>query len=272
MQTLWQDVYFGVRLLLKNPGFTAAVVITFAIGIGANTAIFSVVSAMLLRPLPYPEPDRLVMVWERRIKEDARNLVSVADFRDWRERNRVFENIAAQIGVTFDLTEGSDPKRIRATGVSPSYFEVLGFKPMLGRSFLPEDELPGAANVAVINHTLWQSHFNADQSIIGRTISLSGASYEVIGVLPPSFPFPDENLGLWVPFKMLPQARLNRGSHSLRVFARIKSGITLQQAQADMERVGAELMREYPAENTNHTAFVIPLHEELVSGEGGDIR
>jgi predicted permease len=272
VEELWQDVRFGVRMLLKNPGFTAAVVITLAIGIGANAAIFSAVSAMLLRPLPYPEPDRLVMVWERRIREDARNLVSPADFCDWRERNRVFENIAAQTGIWVDLTEGSEPKRIRAGAVSPSYFDVLGVKPMLGRSFMPEEELPGAANVAVINHTMWQSRFGADRSIIGRAISLNGESYEVIGVLPPSFPFPAEDLGLWVPFKISSETRLNRRGHSLRVVARIKSGITLQQAQADMERVGAELMREYPAENTNHTAFVISLHTELVNGEGGDIR
>jgi predicted permease len=271
VEELWQDIRFGVRMLLKNPGFTAAAMITLAIGIGANTAIFSAVSAVLLRPLPYPEPDRLVMVWERLIREDGRNLVSPADFCDWRARNRVFENIAAWNGISVDLVEGSEPERIRAGRVSPSYFDVLGVKPMLGRSFLPEEELPGAADVAVINYGLWQRRFGADRSIIGRAISLSGEPYEVIGVLPPSPIFSGES-GLWVPLKISPQGRLNRTGHSLRVVARLKSGITLQQARADMERVGAELMREYPAENTNHTAFVIPLHTELVSGEGGDIR
>jgi putative ABC transport system permease protein len=272
VESTLQDLRYAVRTLAKNPGFSLIAIIILALGIGANTAIFSAVSAVLLRPLPYPEPDRLVMVWERHIKEDLRNVVSVADFCDWRERNRVFENIAAQIGITVDLTEGGEPERIGATGVSPSYFDVLGVKPMLGRSFLPEEELPGAANVAVINHTLWQRRFGADRSIIGRTISLSGESYEVIGVLPSSSRYGNEDLGLWVPLKILPQARQNRLRHSLRVVARIKSGITLQQARADMERVSAELMREYPAENTNHTAFVIPLHAELVSGEGVDIR
>jgi putative ABC transport system permease protein len=267
IEELGRDLRYGARMLVKNPGFTLVAVITLALGIGANTAIFSMISAVLLRPLPYPEPDRLVIVWEKLIKENSNNVVSPADFRDWRERNRVFENIAAQSGASVDLTEGSEPERIRAAAVSPSYFDVLGVKPMLGRSFLPEEELPAAANVVIINHSLWQRRFGADRSIIGRTISLSGASFEVIGVLPSSSVFSEET-ELWVPLKI----SRDRLGHSLRVLARIKPGITLQQARADMERVGAELMREYPAENNNHTTFVRPLHEELVSGESGDIR
>ncbi|HEV2668237.1 MAG TPA: ABC transporter permease, partial [Blastocatellia bacterium] len=268
LEELWQDLRYGARMLVKNPGFTVVAVITLALGIGANSAIFSAVSAVLLRPLPYPEPDRLVRVWERLIKENSRNVVSAADFIDWRTRNRVFENIAAYTGTSFDLTEGSEPERISAERVSSSFFDVLGFKPMLGRSFLPEEELPGAANVAVISHSLWQRRFGADRSIIGRTISLSGQSFGVIGVLPPSPP----TATMYVPLIISPQERLNRGSHFLRVIARLKPDTTLQQARADMERVGAELMREYPAENTNHTALVMLLHTELVSGEGGDIR
>jgi putative ABC transport system permease protein len=271
LEDLWQDMCYGVRMLVKNPGVTLVAVITLALGIGANTAIFSVISAVLLRPLPYPEPDRLVMVWEKRTRENHNSTVSPADFRDWRERNQVFENIAAQIGTSVDLTEGSEPEQIRAAGVSASFFDVLGVKPILGRSFLPGEELPGAANVAIINHTLWQRRFGADSSVIGRTISLSGGSVEVIGVLPSSPIFSGET-ELWLPLRISPQGKLDRLGHSLRVFARLKSGITLQQARADMERVGSELMREYPAENNDHTTFVIPLHTELVSGEGGDIR
>jgi putative ABC transport system permease protein len=268
VESTLQDLRYAVRTLAKNPGFSLVAIITLALGIGANTAIFSAVSAVLLRPLPYPEPDRLVRVWERHIKEGANNVVSAPDFIDWRARNRVFENIAAHMGTSFDLTEVSEPERIGAAKVSSSFFDVMGFKPMLGRSFLPEEELPGAANVAVISHSLWQRLFGADRSIIGRRISLSGQSFEVIGVLPP-FP-PTETV--YVPLIFSPQERLNRMGHFLRVFARLKSGITLQQARAEMERVGAELMREYPAENTNHTAFVMSFHTEVVSGEGGDIR
>jgi predicted permease len=268
VESTLQDLGYAVRTLAKNPGYMFVAIITLALGIGANTAIFSAVSAVLLRPLPYPEPDRLVRVWERLIKEDARNVVSAPDFIDWRARNRVFENIAAHRATSFDLTEASEPERIGAAKVSSSFFDVMGFKPMLGRSFLPEEELPGAANVAVINHSLWQRRFGADRSIIGRRISLSGESFEVIGVLPPSPPAET----MYVPLIFSPQERLNRGGHFLRVFARLKSGITLQQARADMERVGAELMREYPADNNNHTAFVMSFHTEVVSGEGGDIR
>ncbi|MBO0722240.1 MAG: ABC transporter permease, partial [Blastocatellia bacterium] len=192
VESTLQDLRYAARSLARNPGYTSIAIITLALGIGANTAIFSAVSAALLRPLPYPEPDKLVTVWERLIKENGRNLVSDADFYDWRERNRVFDNIAAQVGITFDLTEGSEPERINGSRVSSSYFDVLGIKPMLGRSFRPEEELSWAANVVVINHNLWQSRFGADRRVIGRTISLSGESYEVIGVLPPSFPFPAE--------------------------------------------------------------------------------
>ncbi len=269
MQTLWQDVRFALRRLLKKPGFTAAAVITLALGIGANTAIFSVVSAVLLRPLPYPEPDRLVMVWEKRIREGVNdNAVSPADFRDWKARNQVFEKIAALNEITLDLSWENEPELIAAGQVSASFFDALGVKPMLGRGFSAEEEQAVRNRVVVMNHSLWQRRFGADRSVIGRMISLSGASFEVVGVLPPSFRFPNEELELWIPFDLSSQGMQSRLNHFLSVFARLKPGITLQQAQAEMERVGAQLIQEYPQENDNHTAFVIPLREQLV----GDIR
>ncbi|MGH9755420.1 MAG: ABC transporter permease [Blastocatellia bacterium] len=269
MQTLWQDVRFGLRMLLKKPGFTAAAVVTLALGIGANTAIFSVVSAMLLRPLPYPEPEKLVMVWEKRMREGANNnAVAPADFRDWKARNQVFASIAAFIETTLDLTEGNEPDRVDVGQVSASFFEVLGVKPMLGRGFLAEEEQPGRNHVVIVNHDLCQRRFGADRSVVGRTISLSGASFEVAGVLPPSFRFSNEELALWIPLDPNTQGMQTRTNHFLSVYARIKPGLTFQQAQAEMERIGAQLMREYPQENDNHTAFVIPLREQLV----GDIR
>jgi putative ABC transport system permease protein len=269
METLWQDLRYSARSLAKNPSFAVIAVITLALGIGANTAIFSVISAVLLRPLPYPEPDKLVMVWEKRIREGVNdNAVSPADFRDWKARNQVFANIAALTETTLDLTEGDEPERVVAGQVSASFFDTLGVPTALGRGFLSEDEQPGRNRVVVMNHELWQRRFGADRSVIGRTISLSGAPFEVVGVLPPSFRFPNEELALWIPLNPAAQGMQTRVSHFLSVFARIKPEMTFQQAQAEMERIGAQLMREYPQENDNHTAFVIPLSEQLV----GDIR
>ncbi|HKQ73275.1 MAG TPA: ABC transporter permease [Blastocatellia bacterium] len=269
MQTLWQDLCFGFRMLLKKPGFTAAAVITLALGIGANTAIFSVISAVLLRPLPYPGPDNLVMVWEKRIREGVNdNAVSPADFRDWKARNQVFANMAALTDIALDLTEGDEPERVAVGQVSASFFDTLGVPAALGRGFLAEDEQPGRNRVVIMNHELWLRRFGADRSVIGRTISLSGSPFEVVGVLPPSFRFPNEELALWIPLDPSAQGMQTRVNHFLSVFARIKPEMTLQQAQAEMERIGAQLTREYPQENDNHTAFVIPLREQLV----GDIR
>jgi putative ABC transport system permease protein len=266
LERLWQDLRFGLRMLRKNPGFSLIVILTLALGIGANTAIFSVVSAVLLRPLPYPEPDKLVMVWEWRIREARKNVVAPADFLDWRARNQVFTNIAAKNEISVDLSEGNEPERVRAGLVSASFFEVLGIKPMLGRVFLAEEEQAGRNRVVIMNHDLWQRRFGADRNIVGRRISLSGVSVEVIGVLPPSFRFPSESLALWLP--LVTTGQQTRSNHSWEVYARLKPGVTLAQAQVEMERIGAQLRQEYPQENDNHTAFVIPFREEI----SGDLR
>jgi putative ABC transport system permease protein len=269
LETLLQDLRFGLRMLCKNPGFSLIAILTLALGIGANTAIFSVVSAMLLRPLPYSEPDKLVMLWERHIREGSNNnAVAPADFRDWRARNQVFTHIAALVETSLDLSEGNEPERVATGQVSASFFEVLGIEPMLGRSFLAEEEEAGRNRVVVMNHDLWQRRFGADRNIVGRRISLSGVSVEVVGVLPPSFRFPNEELALWLPLDAHAQGMQTRLNHFLSVYARLKPGVTLAQAQAEMERIGAQLRREYPQENDNHTAFVIPLREQLA----GDLR
>jgi MacB-like periplasmic core domain len=209
---------------------------------------------VLLRPLPYPEPDKLVMVWERRIQQGSKNAVAPAGFLDWRARNQVFTNIAAKIEIPVDLSEGNEPERVAAGLVSASFFEVLGIKPMLGRGFLAEEEQAGRNGVVIMNHDLWQRRFGADRNIVGRRISLSGVPVEVVGVLPPSFRFPNEDLALWLPLVIT--GRPTRLFHSLAVYARLKPGVTLSQAQAEMERIAAQLMQEYPQENDNHTAFI----------------
>ncbi len=269
MQTLWQDLRYGARMLAKKPGFTLVAVLTLALGIGANTAIFSVVNAVLLRSFPYQEPDRVMMVWEKRVRENKNdNVVAPADFTDWKTRQQVFEGMAAQIETTLDLTGDGEPERILAGNVSASFFNVMGVKLALGRDFLPEEEQPGHNQVVILNHSLWQRRFNADPQIIGKKITLSNVPYEVIGVLPPSFWFPNQELALWYPLDFTTQGMRTRTSHFLNVFARLKPGVTLEQARAEMERVGAQLQQEYPEENQYHSAYVIPLREQLV----GDVR
>jgi putative ABC transport system permease protein len=272
MEWFIQDLRFGVRMLVKNPGFTLIAVLTLALGIGVNTAIFSVVSAVLLRPLPYSEPDKLVMVWERRIREGSdNNAVAPADFRDWRARNQVFANMAAMFAIPLNLSEGNEPERVTTGLVSASFFEVLGVKPMLGRGFSAEEEQAGRSRVVIMNHDLWQRRFGADRNIVGRRISIDGAPFEVVGVLPPSFRFPNKELALWVPLDANAQDMQTRLSHFLSVYARLKPGVTLEQARADMERIGAQLSQEYPQENENHTAFVIPLREEVARNLGAPL-
>jgi putative ABC transport system permease protein len=260
MESLLQDLRFGVKMLFKNPGFTLVAVVTLALGVGVNTAIFSVVSAALLRPLPYPEPDKLVKISEWRIREGVKNVVAPADFLDWRARNQVFTNIAALNNISVDLSGGNEPERVRAGLVSASFFEALGIKPALGRGFLAEEEQAGRDGVVIMNHDLWQRRFGADRNIVGRRISISGTPVEVVGVLPPSFRFP-EAVELWLP--LVTSGQQTRSNHSLEVYARLKPGLTLSQARAEMERIGEQLRREYPQDNENHTAFVVPLREEL---------
>ena len=186
------DLRFAVRQLLKNPGFTTVAVLTLALGIGANTAMFSVVSSVLLRPLPFKDPDRLVMVWERNVKKGYEmNHAGVATFLDWKAQNNVFESMAAfGIDEALSLTGDHEPERVTAVPVSANLFEVLGVNPTLGRTFRVEEETPGGDQVVILSHGLWQRRFGSDPNLVGKTILLDGRSYLVIGIMPPGFVFP----------------------------------------------------------------------------------
>ena len=192
MHAFFRDARFAVRLLVKQPGVTVVALLTLAIGIGGNTAIFSAVDALLLRPLPYHEPDRLVKVWEKRAAEGVLdNVVAPADFLDWARMNTVFEDMAAYVGITADLTGVGEPIRLAAGGVSPPFFDILRVQPALGRSFRREEATPGRHRVVILGHSLWQSRFGSDPAAVGRTISLNGVPHEIVGVLPADFEFPD---------------------------------------------------------------------------------
>jgi putative ABC transport system permease protein len=265
MDTLIQDLRYGVRALLKNRSFTAIAVLALALGIGANTAIFSVVNAVLLRPLPYQDPDRIMTVlYEDRIP------VAPAEFLDWKEQNHVFENIAAAQYWQPNLVIKDHPEQLWALNLTADMFTLLGVKPILGRTFLSNEDQPGNHLVVVLSHRLWQRSFGGDPAIVGQTITLDGESYTVIGVMPPDFrfaPFWATRAELWAPLNLAPRINDRRGS-SLRVFARLKSGVTREQAQAEMATIKQRLEDQYPESKKSFSLSVDPLHEIVV----GNIR
>lgn len=263
METLWHDLRYGIRMLLKCPGFTAVAVITLALGIGANTAIFSVVNAVVLRPLPYPEPNQIVRLWEY-FGQDAtrRTHISAGEFVDYRERNRSFQGVAAFILASASLTGVGDPERLSAAVTSVSFFPILGVQPILGRTFLPEEEQLGRNNAVVLSFGLWQRRFGADAKIIGQTLTLNGRPRTVVGVMPPSFRYP-EGADLWLPLVLTPEMLRpeRRHSRSLEVIARVKPGVTIQQADAEMKSI----VKDFPAQPG---VTLIPLHQQVV----GDVQ
>ena len=274
LETFWQDLRYGARMLLKQPGFTAVAVITLALGIGANTAIFSVVNAVLLRPLPYEDPDRLVVIWGTH-PHVGREVASLPDFVDWREQCRSFELMAATTsrsfervppGWNFSLTGGEEPERLIGDYVTDDFFTVLGIPPVLGRSFLPEEHRPGGPHVVVLSHGLWQRRFGSNPDIVGRAITLNGQDHTVVGIAAPHLWFPGST-DLWIPLAM-DEAKAFRRSDFLSVIARLKPGVSGAQAQAEMNTITARLEQQYPQTNSGWRADLVPLHEQMV----GDIR
>jgi putative ABC transport system permease protein len=265
---LWQDLRYAARMLARSPGFTAIAVLALALGIGANSAIFSVVNTVLLRPLPYKNPDALVMVWDEQAHLGfPKDTPSPANFLDWREQNTVFEGMAAMIQRSFNLTGAGEPERLDGRRVSANLFSLLGVEPQLGRAFTAEEDKPGS-RVVILSYGLWQRRFGGDATIIGRALTLNAEAYTVIGVMPRSFQFPTQRDQLWVPIAFPADEAAQRGSHYLEVVARMKPGVTLQQAQAEMSMIAARLEKQYPEQNMRVGSVVTPLHEEVV----GDIK
>ena len=261
VETLLQDVKFGARTLLKNRGFTFVAVLTLAVGIGANTAIFSVVNAVLLRPLPYRDPARLVTVLH-----DGWKPVSPANFLDWREQSRSFESVAAAQSWSLTMTGRERPEQLNVLQTSAEMFQVLGVDAALGRTYAAGEDQPGREQVVVLGHRLWQRSFGGDRNVVGQQVMLDGASYTVIGVMPPDFqfaPFWATHAEAWLPLNLGERVNDRRGQ-SLRVFARLKPDVTREQAQAEMEAVTKRLVEQYPRENEGLTVSVDPLHEKVV--------
>ncbi len=263
-----RDVTYAFRTLRRAPGFTAVVVTILALGIGANTAVFSVVDAVLLRPLPLAAAGRLVCVWEENLPLGwPQDTPAPANFVDWRARNRVFTDMAALQGVIYAITGEGAPEEVEGNPVTANLFPVLGVSPILGRQFTPEEDRPGARKVALISYGLWQRRFGGVASVLRRDVRLDGVPHRIVGVMPRGFAFPERS-DVWIPIGFTSRQLAIRDNHYLRVFARLKPGITLIQARRDMARVAAELARDYPATNTGLGAVVVGLREQMA----GDAR
>jgi putative ABC transport system permease protein len=269
LETLLQDLGYGARVLRKNPGFTAVAVLTLALGIGANTAIFTVIDAVLLQPLPYPDPSRVVWVTEF-MPQSGRDTVLTPEYAAWEKVEKIFDHFGAFSTTRgINLTGGAQPERIMAGHVTPSFFPVLGVKPALGRTFLPGEGRPGHDRVAVVSHNLWRGYFNADPNVLGKSLILDGASYSVIGVMPRQFIHPGAGgEGVWLPYAAPPGAeRPGSAMDIVDVIGRLKPGVGLEQAQAALEVVTRRMDNQYPPPWSRRHASahvsLIPLHDWL---------
>ncbi|HET9530390.1 MAG TPA: ABC transporter permease, partial [Blastocatellia bacterium] len=259
METLMQDIRYGVRMLIRGRGVTIVALVTMALGIGANAAIFSAVNAVLLRSLPYREPDRLVMLWQNNPQlQLGFDLLpaSAANFADWRDQSQAFETVSIISTAQFVLTDMGTPERVGGAAVSHTFFDLMGARPVLGRAFLPEEDQPGANQVVVISYSCWQNRFGADPEVAGRQVRLDSIPYTIVGVMPAGFEFPRQldlpsyfslppQTEMWTPVGLTGQQLSNRGSLNKGVIARLKPGVTLEQAQADLSAIASRVGEQY---------------------------
>jgi putative ABC transport system permease protein len=265
MDTLLQDLRYGLRLLAKAPGFTVVAILALALGIGANCAIFSVVNAVLLRPLPYRESDRLIFLSEREPQLEGMS-IAYPNFKDWREQNTVFEKIAVFRRQSYNLTGSGDPERLIGGQVSADLFPILRAAPELGRTFTSDEDIPGANQVVILSQGLWQRRFGSDPNLLGKTLLLSGKPYTVIGVMPAEYQFPSR-VDLWVPVgqESGQPGWQQRGNHpGLYGVARLKPGLSVTQSRAEMDTIAVRLEKQYPQSNTGNRVTVTPLLEIFV--------
>jgi predicted permease len=266
VETLLQDIRYGWRLLAKSPGFTLVAVLTLAIGIGANTAIFTVVNAAVFHSLPYRDPDRLVHLWETRpAREFTQMEASRPNLLEWQASNHVFSDLAGYTGMNFSLTGRGTPQRIYGARVTANFFDVLGVRPVLGNAFRANEDRPGGARIALLTYGLWAGQFGSDPKIIGQALTLNGEAYTIAGILPREFQFAKRGRAeVWVPLNPSPDEAGRRMFHWVNVIGRLRPGVTVAQAQDEMTRLAQRLAAEYPEANAGGGIRVVPLHEEII--------
>ncbi len=271
MENRIEDIRYGLRVLRKTPGFTAVAVLTLALGIGANSAIFSVVNAVLLRPLPFRDPGRLMVVWhtppQKSFPGVTKFVVSPANYLDWRDQNHVFEQMSAVGFGNFNLTGMGQPESVEGRAVSADFFSVLGVQPVLGRGFLEEEDQSGNGKVVVISYDFWETHFAGSKDVLGRQIKLDDKSYEVVGVAPAKFDFPFQ-AKLWVPLAWTEKERAVRGNHGYIVIARLKPEIDMKKAQSEMDTISTRLAQQYPTDDAGWGAVVLRLNQQMFQQVG----
>jgi predicted permease len=263
---LLQDLRYTARTLARAPGFTAVAIIVLALGIGANTAVFSVIDEVLIRALPFPSADRLVSLWET-VPGYKHMELSPANYRDWRRMNTVFEDVGAVSTFSVNLVSAGAPERVHFAAVTGSLFTLLGVQPMIGRSISPADDREGAPKTAVLSYGLWQRAFGGDPGVLGRKLDLDGRPHVVIGIMPPAFHYPDQESELWTPFQFDNSAFADRNNNYLNGVARLRPGVSLEQARAEMNVIAGQLKRQYPKELGNSGAFVNFLQQDEISAQ-----
>src|SRR5215510_7954621 len=264
MRSLFQDVRYGWRMLLKNPGFTIVAGLALALGIGANSAIFSIVNAILLKPLPLDDLDRIVTLWEKvPIQGVERNEASVANYLDWRAQSNSFENLAIYTWWSANLGGIEPPERVRGFQVSPNLLDTVGIKVALGRNFRPDEDQPGKDNVAILTHGLWQRRFGGDPKVVGRTVNINGVARTIIGVMPPDVIYP-QGAEILAPMEMTPALMRSRRNHGYLVVGRLKAGVSVGQAQSDLDVIARRLEQQYPNTNTGRGVGVFPILGDAV--------
>ena len=265
METFWNDLRYGWRVMRRSPGFAAVALLTLAIGIGANAAIFSIVNGVLLRPLPFPDSGRIVTIWETDPNRNVvRGTTSPAELLDWQDMNHSFAELSGWRSLLFTITGSGDAEQVHGSQVSGNFFRMLGVGPAIGRDFSKEDQQPGHEQVAILSYALWQRHYGGDSGILGKSILLDEKPYTIIGVLPRSFSLYGiaPELDVWVPFAFN-RAQLNREDHELVIFGRLRPGVAIPQAQAEMETIMAQLKKQYPGIDQENGVRVAGFHDEL---------
>ncbi|HYX40798.1 MAG TPA: ABC transporter permease, partial [Pyrinomonadaceae bacterium] len=267
MNSLLQDLRYGLRTLRKQPGFTFVAVLALALGIGANTTIYSTINALLLHPFNFSGVDRIVAIWETRdLASGDHDGDAYANYLDIKNQSQSFEQAAAWIGWNANLTEGDAPERIEGAAVAPQFFNILAVQPTQGRAFLPEEAQPGHDPAVIISDGLWRRRFNADPAIVGRNVRINERTFNVVGVMPPRFAFPRPDIDLWTPLIADKDDVTDRSSHYLQVLARLRPGVSVTSAQHELDALAQRLAAQYPATNANRTFIVESLTDSVGRG------
>ncbi|HWP53228.1 MAG TPA: ABC transporter permease, partial [Pyrinomonadaceae bacterium] len=271
MDTIFKDIRYAIRSLLKRPAFAAVAVITLALGIGANTAIFSIINALVINPPSIADPDRVAALWKTPIGKREENFVSYLDWQDWRTRNQSLEDIAAYKPNSFTLLENGEAEEIQGMRVTANFFSVPKIKPLRGREFTGEEEKRGSQPVTIISYEYWQSRFAGSESVLNQQISLNGKSHTIVAILPPGFEFPlsVKDPLVWTTVAGEGSNLAERGAQVLKAVGRLKPDVSIESAQADMSRVAVNLAQQYPQTDRDQTITLISAHEQIV---GKDIR